>query len=190
MLEQQRTRDAQNNPQHPDKDDVVKISVTLVQVDAVVTDKSGRQVTDLKPEDFEISEDGKTQRITNFAYVPVNQPAAATSVTATAAVTPAPVKPKEKVAIPPPPRLRPEQIRRTVALMVDDLSLSFTSVDSVRAALKKFVDEQMQQGDLVAIIRTSAGMGVLQQFTADKRRQVLLPEKQAMKSASKKRGKN
>jgi VWFA-related protein len=169
MLEQQRTRDAQNNPQHPDKDDVVKISVTLVQVDAVVTDKSGRQVTDLKPEDFEISEDGKTQRITNFAYVPVNQPAAATSVTATAAVTPAPVKPKEKVAIPPPPRLRPEQIRRTVALMVDDLSLSFTSVDSVRAALKKFVDEQMQQGDLVAIIRTSAGMGVLQQFTADKR---------------------
>jgi VWFA-related protein len=35
--------------------------------------------------------------------------------------------------------------------------------------LKKFVDEQMQTGDLVAIIRTSGGMGALQQFTSDKR---------------------
>jgi len=39
----------------------------------------------------------------------------------------------------------------------------------VRRALKKFVDEQMQSGDLVAIIRTSGGMGALQQFTSDKR---------------------
>jgi len=35
--------------------------------------------------------------------------------------------------------------------------------------LKKFVDEQMQDGDLVAIIRTGAGIGALQQFTTDKR---------------------
>jgi VWFA-related protein len=35
--------------------------------------------------------------------------------------------------------------------------------------LKKFVDEQMQPGDLVAIVRTSGGMGALQQFTSDKR---------------------
>src|SRR6185503_6506912 len=33
----------------------------------------------------------------------------------------------------------------------------------------KFVDEQMQPGDLVAIIRTGAGVGALQQFTSDKR---------------------
>jgi VWFA-related protein len=39
----------------------------------------------------------------------------------------------------------------------------------VRRALKKFVDEQMQTGDLVAIIRTGGGMGALQQFTSDKR---------------------
>jgi hypothetical protein len=41
------------------KDEPVRISVTLVQVDAVVTDGKGRQVTDLKPEDFEILEDGR-----------------------------------------------------------------------------------------------------------------------------------
>ena len=39
----------------------------------------------------------------------------------------------------------------------------------MRNALKKFVDQQMQPGDLVAIIRTGAGIGALQSFTADKR---------------------
>jgi VWFA-related protein len=52
---------------------------------------------------------------------------------------------------------------------VDDLGLSFGSTGTVRDALRKFVDEQMQPNDLVAIIRTSAGMGALQQFTSDKR---------------------
>jgi hypothetical protein len=68
----------------------------------------------------------------------------------------------------PPARLRPEQVRRTIALVVDDLGLSFESVTRVRSSLKKFVDEQMRSGDLVAVIRTSAGVGALQQFTSDK----------------------
>lgn len=69
----------------------------------------------------------------------------------------------------PPAALRPEQVRRTIALVVDDLRLSFKSVNSVKTALRKFVDEQMQPDDLVSIIRTSTGSGVFQQFTSDKR---------------------
>src|SRR5262249_49399061 len=65
--------------------------------------------------------------------------------------------------------LRPDQVRRTIALVVDDLGLSFESTATLRDSLKKFVNEQMQPGDLVAIIRTGAGMGALQQFTTDKR---------------------
>src|SRR5207302_7509071 len=61
------------------------------------------------------------------------------------------------------------QVRRTIAVVVDDLGLSFESAYYVRRALKKFVDEQIQTGDLVAIIRTGAGIGALQQFTSDKR---------------------
>ena len=53
-------------------------------------------------------------------------------------------------------------------MVVDDLSLSFRC-EFNPAALKKFVDEQVQPGDLVAIIRTGAGIGALQQFTSDKR---------------------
>src|SRR5918912_27660 len=77
---------------------------------------------------------------------------------------------KAPTAMPVPPvRLRPEQVRRTIALVVDDLGLSFESTAFVRQALKKFVDQQLQPGDLVAIIRTAGGIGALQQFTSDKR---------------------
>jgi VWFA-related protein len=156
----------QDLQRQPGKDDVVKISVTLVQVDAIVTDKNGRQVTDLKPEDFEILEDGKPQAISNFSYISVNS----TPPASLAPVANAAGNPKAKISTPPAsPRLRPEQVRRTMALMVDDLGASFASVDSVREALRKFVDKQMQPGDLVAIIRTSSGAGILQQFTSDKR---------------------
>jgi VWFA-related protein len=143
-----------------DDSDVVRISSNLVQVDAVVTDQKGNQVTDLTAEDFEILEDNDKQKITNFSYVS-NETAPAPPV-ATAA--------RDKNAPPVPPvRLRPEQVRRTIALVVDDLGLSFESSHFVRRALKKFVDEQMQPTDLVAIIRTGSGMGALQQFTSDKR---------------------
>jgi VWFA-related protein len=143
-------------------DEVVRITTNLVQVDAVVTDKKGRLVTDLRPEDLEIYEDNRPQQITNFSFISTE------SATAQPATSPAP--PADRNAPPVPPvRLRPEQVRRTIALVVDDLSLSFESTHFVRRALKKFVDEQMQPGDLVAIVRTAGGIGALQQFTSDKR---------------------
>jgi VWFA-related protein len=55
-----------------------------------------------------------------------------------------------------------------MAMVVDDLGLSFDSVVHVRDSLKKWVDNEMLPGDLVAIVRTSAGMGSLQRFTMDK----------------------
>src|SRR6185503_12459200 len=139
--------DKQSTPQK-DKDEVVRISVTLVQIDAVVTDDKGRQVTDLKAEDFEVYEDGRRQHITNFNYIAGPR---------ASAPQPAPADIANKNAPPVPPvNLRPEQVRRTIALVVDDLGLSFESTAHLRDSLKKFVNEQMQPGDLVAIIRTGA----------------------------------
>lgn len=147
------------------EDDVVRISVTLVQIDAVVTDQRGKQITDLKPEDFELFEDNGRQQVTNFSYVTA-QPASGEAT----APPPTRTNPNAPPGPPlPPARLRPDQVRRTIALVVDDIGMSFESIAAVRDSLKKFVDEQMQPGDLVAIIRTGSGMGALQQFTADKR---------------------
>lgn len=147
--------------QQPESEEVVRITTNLVQVDAVVTDKSGKIVTDLKPEEVEIFEDGRQQKITHFSYNETQNPATIPDKSSSAA--------NKSVPAFPPARIRPEDIRRTIALVVDDLGLSFQSTYQVRRALKKFVDEQMQPGDLVAIIRTSGGIGALQQFTADKR---------------------
>ena len=141
-------------------EDVVKISTNLIQIDVSVTDSKGKVVPGLKAEDFEIYENGQKQKITNFSFVSNEKSA------------PEATKPAQKGQpdIPVPPSiLKPDQIRRTIALVVDDLSLSFESAYQVRRALKKYVDEQMQDGDLVAIIRTGAGIGALQQFTSDKR---------------------
>ena len=49
--------------------EVIRLGVTLVQVDVVVVDAKNQQITDLKPEDFEILEDGQPQRISNFSYI-------------------------------------------------------------------------------------------------------------------------
>ncbi len=153
-------QDAKPTPTPTPDNDVVKITTNLIQVDVIVTDSKGKPVTDLKPEEIEIYENGEKQQITNFSFI--------TSVREKVE------KPKEKEkdpsALPEPPKvLREREVRRAFALVVDDLSLSFESAYYTRRALKKFVDEQMQDGDLVAIIRTGSGIGALQQFTADKR---------------------
>src|SRR4030088_270874 len=48
-----------------------KVRVDYVEVDAVVTDRQGRIVRDLKKEDFQVLEDGKSQAITNFTMVDI-----------------------------------------------------------------------------------------------------------------------
>ena len=159
---QQSKPDQQPPTQQPaerDDLDVVKITTNLVQIDAVVTDKKGQRIIDLKPDEIEMLEDGKSQKITNLSYITLDP--------RRSEVKPQPV---DKNAPPiPPVKLRPEQVRRTIALVVDDLGLSFESAYYVRQSLKKFVDQYVQPDDLVAIIRTGGGIGALQQFTSDKR---------------------
>lgn len=161
---QAQERRAISRPTPPPETDVVKISTNLIQVDVTVTDKSGNAVRDLRPDEIEIYENGKLQKVNNFSFVPGNR----TTTDEAARLAKENKKTTPSVILPSGP-VRPEQVRRTIALVVDDLNLSFGSTAWVQDALKKFVNEQMQDGDLVAIIRTGAGVGALQQFTSDKR---------------------
>ena len=135
-------------------DTTIRINVNLVQLDAIVTDAKGRHVTDLVSEDFEILQDGQPQKITHFSYI------------STESSRPAPSAANDSRSARTTNR---DQVRRAIAVVVDDLGLSFESTLRVRDALRKFVEEQMAPGDLVAMIRTSGGMGALEQFTTDKR---------------------
>jgi len=138
-----------------DQDEVVKITTNLVQVDAVVT-KDGKAVTNLAADDFEIYQDGKKQTITSFAYIS-NVPA-----------TTAAVREKGRDVVPV-ARVKPNDPHRTVAFVVDDLGLSAESMGQVRRQLRKFIAEELQPNDLVAVIRTGGWVGALQQFTNDRR---------------------
>jgi VWFA-related protein len=142
--------------------DVVRITTQLVQVDAVVTDKKGRHVEDLTEGDFELLVDGKKQLLTHFSHVSL--PAVKRE--------PAARKKDDLIVAPesmPTRQIAPEDVRRTIAFVVDDMGLSPPSMALARETLRKFVGEQMQDGDLVAIIRTGSGLGMLEQFTSDKR---------------------
>jgi VWFA-related protein len=50
-----------------DEGDVVRVETQLVTVPAVVTDKTGHPIPTLRQENFVVFEDGKPQRLTNFA---------------------------------------------------------------------------------------------------------------------------
>lgn len=152
-------------PTPPIADDSIKISTNLIQIDVSVTDKNGNPVTDLRADEFEIFENGKRRTLSNFSYIAANG-------TSTPTATPVPPTPKKKDAtsIPVAPiKLRQEQVRRTYALVVDDLGLNFASIERVREVLRKFIETEVRPGDLVAILRTGSGIGTMQSFTSDKR---------------------
>ena len=134
--------------------DVVRISTNLVQVDVVVT-KDGKPVLGLKPGDFEIREDGQLQQITNFTFITVSS------------FSPGPGRETPSTPGTTPPL--PNEVKRTVAIVVDDLGMSFESMANLRQYLRKFVNEGLRPNDLIAIIRTGGEVGALQQFTTDPR---------------------
>ncbi len=158
----------QSSPPSGAERDVVRISTNLVQLDVSVTDDKGNPIQDLKSDELEIYANGKKQDISNFTFV---------SMPDKGNISPVEWKKNEQVLQLPQRPPKPEGIRRTIALVVDDLSLSFSSTFWVKSALKKYVNENVQDGDLVAVIRTAGGIGAQQQFTTDRRQLMAAIEK-------------
>lgn len=147
----------QTPAQQPDQDEVIRITTALVQTDVVVTDKNDQVIPDLKLEDFELFENGKKQSIKFMEYVGVD------SGNRTEGTRPAGLPPVDTAR-----ELAARDLKRVFAFVIDDLTVSFPDLVYVRQALTNFVDNQMQEGDLVAIVRTVGGKGLLQQFTSDR----------------------
>lgn len=153
---------AQTTPQQQQQDepdDVVRISTQLVQTDVVVLDKNDQIVTDLKLEDFEVYDNGKKQDLRFMEFVSVD------AGRRTEGKRPEALIASEEVAR----QMGASDVRRVIAFLVDDLTIPFADLAAVRQAISDFVENQMRDGDLVAIIRTVGGKGLLQQFTSDRR---------------------
>jgi VWFA-related protein len=145
----------QSRPQT--EDERVVVNTSLVQVDAVVTDKNGKAVTNLQPADFELTEGGRARDITAFTYIPLGGKASTNKN---------PNLPANAV----PPQLHglnPDSYRRAIAILVDDFGLSAESIARLRSALEKFVAEQTDSTDVIAVVRSSGGPGAMAQFTSN-----------------------
>ncbi len=138
-----------------------KTAKDLVQLCAVVTDNQGHNINDLKKEDFLLKEDGLQQTLDFFSMLRLdgNRSCLASLPGETAPVT----LHKET----PGAGARPA-FSRVVALLVDTPGISHGGMESVKAALKRFVDEQATDQDLVALMTTAGKPGVTGEFTKDK----------------------
>src|SRR3979411_233871 len=64
------TQNSQTAPAHESADmTLLRVTVTLVQADAGVTESKGNQITNLTADDFVLLQDGKPQKITHFSYI-------------------------------------------------------------------------------------------------------------------------
>jgi VWFA-related protein len=140
---------AQRREQEPETGPVFRLSVSLVQVDAVVTDRKGRHVTTLGPADFQVLQDGKPQPVTAVAYVRSDERYLDASGQPEPVVTPA----------------SPRGARRIIALVVDDSRMTFESIYRTRVSLQRFVDGELQPDDLVTVVTTSGSRGTSWPFT-------------------------
>ena len=150
--------DAQNDQSKRDsaEDDKIRVAVDEVRLDAVVLDSHGHQITDLTTADFEIYQDERRQEITYCAYISEEQKNGLSRGS----------KPASQASV---STLNRENVHRTIAFIVDNITMSFKQVYRARMALRKFVEDQMLPGDLVAILSTSGGNASHLIFTQDKK---------------------
>ncbi|HSD28148.1 MAG TPA: VWA domain-containing protein [Vicinamibacteria bacterium] len=128
--------------------------VEVVRVEVVVTEKRGRPKTGLKREDFAVFEDGQPQQVVQFLAFARPEPSAPA-----AAVPP---RTAEETA--------PEEMlpARYVVLAIDDVHMEIESLNRARKALARFLKEDLRPEDQVALVTTSGGSALSQEFTSDR----------------------
>ncbi|MGC1385332.1 MAG: VWA domain-containing protein [Candidatus Acidiferrales bacterium] len=118
-------------------------SVNLVPVRVVVRDGSGKAVTNLQREDFQVYQDGKLQLVAHFAVL---TPEAQTVVRAVPTVTDT-----ESAGVPG----RLQLPSRYVAILFDDVHFETTDLLRARVAANKYIDSVNDPSTRFALYTTS-----------------------------------
>lgn len=146
----------QTERQNPD---VIRINTELVQTEVMVFDRQGHFVDGLQPDQFELLLSGVKQPVSFFERVTAGSKAEAAQL---AAVRRSPDARKE---LPKAEAVSEDSRGRMLFFFLDDLHTSPASLSRARKALLRFVDEQMNPNDQVAIVSGSGQIGFLQQLT-------------------------
>ena len=142
----------EENDAEADAIDPFKISVNVneVSLDVVVVDGNGHPITDLTADDFEVYQDKLPQEVTSSVYISNQVEETARPVVS---LKDAPNLSPFSV---PGTTLKKEDVRRTIVFVLDNLGKFETTYFS-KMAIRRFGEQQMQPGDLIAIMRTGEG---------------------------------
>ena len=130
----------------------IRVSTHLVLVDVVVTDKQGKRITGLKPEDFLVQEKGKAQKIVFFT------PPADRSPSSIAEMPPGIYSNR--------PDARSAGGPLTIMLL-DAANTPFIDQAYARQQMLSYVRDQMKPGERIGIFALTTSLRVLQDFTSD-----------------------
>ncbi|HWN08653.1 MAG TPA: VWA domain-containing protein [Pyrinomonadaceae bacterium] len=136
-----------------DQDEVIKITSNMVSVDVMVKDKRGKAITDLRAEDFVLSENGVRQNIEFFdsTLAGENEPGQPSSTSVLTA-------PRTPNGLP----------RNIIALVLDGQTTEGANLKRVRDGMTKYIRERISDTDLVGLFAISGELQLLQPFTQDK----------------------
>jgi len=132
-----------------------KAEFEYVEVDAMVTDQRGAVVRDLRKEDFQIFEDGKSQSIAGFALVeiPIETPDQV-----------------DRASIEPDVRSNELPFAgRIYVLVLDDLHTAPLRTQRVKRGAQQFIDRHLGANDLMAVVHIGGVSNGSQEFTGNKR---------------------
>jgi VWFA-related protein len=145
---------------------VESVNVNVVNVDVYVTDKSGKRITGLTKDDFEITENGKTVAITNFYAVEGGKAAIADDTPAPPATPPEAGAPKP-VPGPKQAPMLPEDQRLRLIVYIDNFNLQPFNRNRVMRELRAFLSTKLTRGDQVMLVTYDRSTHVRQTFTSD-----------------------
>ena len=135
----------------------LRATARLVLADAVVTDKSGKAVTGLGPQDFTVLEDGKPQKLTMVSF---ENPA----VIATALRS-------RRMQLPPNVTTSRAEFRAPagapVIVLLDALNTPMLDQARARMEMLKYLNTQLEPGRPLAVYTLGSTLRLLQDFTDD-----------------------
>jgi VWFA-related protein len=135
-----------------------RAEVNYVEVDTRVLDQQGKFVGDLKPEDFQVFEDGKPQKVTAFSLVNIPVERVERPLFASKPIEPD-VRNNMQAAD-----------GRIYVIMLDDLHTAALRSQRVKLAARQFIERYVGANDLAAVVHTSGRGDAGQEFTTSQTR--------------------
>jgi VWFA-related protein len=146
-------------PSQQKPDDVLRVRTNEVRLDIVVKDKKGHAVRDLTAADFEVQEDGVSQRIQSFRFVNRDAPPDSGANRPAGNAERQPSEAETSQPLTPPRRTTPG----VTALVFDRLSPEARSL--ARKAGTAYAQEGMAAGDFTGVFRIDQSLNTVQPFT-------------------------